>query len=35
METFGGRIEQSSLKDKVLAVLRKGLITGDLAEGRR
>ncbi len=34
METFGGRIEQSSLKDKVLAVLRKSLITGDLADGR-
>jgi DNA-binding GntR family transcriptional regulator len=34
MDTFGGRIEQSSLKDKVLAILRKNLITGDLVEGR-
>lgn len=34
MQAFGGRIEQSSLKDKVLAVLRKNLITGDLVEGR-
>jgi len=34
MQTFGGRIEQSTLKDKVLAVLRKNLITGDLVEGQ-
>ena len=33
MQTLGGRIEQSSLKDKVLAILRKNLITGDLVEG--
>ncbi|MET3803347.1 DNA-binding GntR family transcriptional regulator [Nakamurella sp. UYEF19] len=34
MQAFGGRIEQSSLKDKVLAILRKNLITGDLVEGQ-
>lgn len=34
MHTLGGRIEQSSLKDKVLAILRKNLITGDLVEGQ-
>jgi len=34
MQTFGGPIEQSTLKDKVLAVLRKNLITGDLVEGQ-
>jgi len=34
MQTLGGRIEQSSLKDKVLAILRKNLITGDLVEGQ-
>lgn len=33
MPTLGGPIEQSSLKDKVLTVLRKNLITGDLVEG--
>lgn len=33
MQTLGGPIEQSSLKDKVLAILRKNLITGDLVEG--
>lgn len=33
MQTLGGRIEQSSLKDQVLAILRKNLITGDLVEG--
>ncbi|SDP37406.1 DNA-binding transcriptional regulator, GntR family [Nakamurella panacisegetis] len=33
MHDLGGRIEQSSLKDKVLAILRKNLITGDLVEG--
>lgn len=32
--TLGGRIEQSSLKDKVLTILRKNLITGDLVEGQ-
>lgn len=34
MQTLGGRIQQSSLKDKVLAILRKNLITGDLVEGQ-
>ena len=33
MQTLGGRIERYSLKDKVLAILRKNLITGDLIEG--
>ena len=32
--SFGEPIEQLTLKEKVLAVLRKNLITGDLVEGR-
>lgn len=34
MQTLGGPIERSSLKDKVLAILRKNLITGDLVVGQ-
>lgn len=34
VHSFGEPIEQLTLKDKVLAVLRKNLITGDLVEGR-
>lgn len=34
MQTLGGPIERSSLKDKVLTILRKNLITGDLIEGQ-
>ncbi len=33
VQTFGRRIEQSTLKQQVLAVLRKNLVTGDLVEG--
>lgn len=34
VHSFGAPIEQQTLKEKVLAVLRKNLITGDLVEGR-
>ena len=34
VHSFGEPIEQLTLKEKVLAVLRKNLITGDLVEGR-
>lgn len=34
VHSLGGPIEQLTLKEKVLAVLRKNLITGDLVEGR-
>lgn len=34
VHSFGEPIEQLTLKEKVLAILRKNLITGDLVEGR-